>query len=66
MSLLTRILGHDETVFPYDASIVYVDGSTAAVHVFAKDMRDALTSATFWMPTHLPATRVLITERVKA
>jgi hypothetical protein len=66
MSLLTRILGADEIVAPYDAEIVYVDGSTAAVHVFAKDMRDALLSARFWMPLHMPATRVVITERVKA
>lgn len=64
MSLLTRILGHDEAVVPYDADVIYHDGSTASVHVFAKDMRDALKMSTYWIPLHMPARTVTIKERV--
>lgn len=64
MSLLTRILGHDEPVAPYDVAITYADGSTGAVHVFAKDMRDALRSANYWLPLHLSARTVTVKERV--
>lgn len=65
MGLSKIIFGHDGQKLPYDVRIVYSNGTTGALHIFADDMRKALLDANYWMPLHLPARSVTITERVK-
>jgi hypothetical protein len=66
MSLSSIILGHDGKRLPFDIDIIYANGTEGTLHVYAHDMRECLTTAAYWLPLHLPARSVLITERRKS